>query len=453
MKTPRILVRLALGLGLTMSLTLTSCNDNCSDISSGDNGNKPQLTDLEWDKQITLQRLLGALASQDTLPANWNASSYIVSTPTIGEPADEATPNAVRLVATCNVEQAYREYCSYIGKTADTEPTADTWQMDGIGSVSFTPNNEAALYATVKVNIKQLPSLQEIRFVPPTALGNNDGDDVQYYYSFGDVIQDKNGKYWVCVRPANKSLKLGKSHWCTFQLEESNFKKVEKNLTLPTGLSKNQAESETMVANLFNLMRIIYEPTQYEYVQCFDKFSNEKFTQADVEKLHSLWESENIWNLIMPDYYRQNNLYWSFINGCVSPNAFAFHVLHYGYTGNYSLLYQNSYKVYDLLMNARDSGKGLFTSSPWVTDVNWDGTKEVDLSKIAYENSSDQYKYFDTGKKDNKYLYTYVVRHCTGAQLQGRLFSNANDADPTEPFSTSAPSKQIKDILITKNRN
>ncbi len=449
MKTPRIFVRLALGLGLGLSLTLGSCNDN--DISSND-GNKDdstEQTDLEWEKQISLQRLLGALADVDSLPDNWNSSSYHVDAPTIGQPENEATPYSVRLVATSGVEEAYSEYCNFVGKSNAGTPTAETWQMEGIGSVSFTPNNEAALYATIKVNIKQLPSLQEIRFVPASALGNNDGDNESYYYSFGDVIQDKNGKFWVCVRPANKALGLGQSHWCTFQLEDSNFKQVENNLTLSTALAKNQSKSETRVRNFFNLLRIINDPTQYENMSSFGDFSSDKFfTLEDVEKLHDLWDKEKVWNKIIPNKYQKDKDVNTFIRGCVSTNT-KFHVLHYGYTSK-GFFSSKTYKVYDLLMTPPEGGQGFFTTTPLITNIRWNGTREVDISKmVSSEGVLHQYEFFGYGNNVT-YSYLYVVKYCTGAQLQGRIYYNLDDANPKESFTKSASGKGITDIFISK---
>ncbi len=448
MKTPRILVSLALSLGLSLSLSLASCSDSDVDSNNGNNGNNTEQTDLEWEKQISLQRLLGALADQDSLPSNWNSSSYVVNAPTVGQPLEEANPYSVRLVATSSVEEAYREYCSYVGKSTDGSPTSDTWQMDGIGSVSFTPNNESALYATVKVNIKQLPSLQEIRFVPASALGDNDGD-VEYYYSFGDVIQDQNGAYWVCVRPANKSLKLGQSHWCTFHLEESNFKNVETGLTVPTGLAKNQAKSETMVANFLNLLRIIANPDLYSSAKGLDKFNKDKFTSGDVRKLYNSWENRKIWNLIIPKSFQSGKLE-EFVDNFVCSSHYQFHVLHYGYTSKFNFFSSSTYKVYDLLMTPESPNPGLFRSTPQVTTINWTKGQEVNLKNVIDKPYDGQYKLFGSGN-DEIYDDLLVVRHSTGGQLQGRFFTGADDAEPTKSFSESAPSKRITDIFVVKN--
>ncbi len=457
MKLKQTLLTLALGFGLGFSLSLTSCSDNDLNNGGGDgnNGSNTELTDKEWEKQISLQRLMGALASVDSLPDNWNSDKYIVSEPTIGQAADEATASSVRLVATTSVDEAYREYCSYVGKSNSGSATTDTWQMDGIGSLTFTPNNQTDLYATVKVNIQQLPTLQEIRFVPASVIGNNDGTNEEYYYSFGDVIEiDKN--YWVCVRPANKSMGLKETHWCTFQLDNNeNFKSVENTLTLPTSLGKIEDKNQRMVLNFFNLLRIINEPKNFVDLAQFDKINTNVFTSEHVAKLNNLWRRKDIWDKIVPHYYANTfeqvddkyvNKVQNFLNRFIGNTMFTPCVLYYGYTGKYSLFKSNTYKVYLLQLALNFNNDKLFSSSVTTPTVEWNNNETKDFSNLCFrpEESSN-------GDLIEGYKNLFVVKYRTGAQLQGRLFKDANDNKPTESFQTSAPGKNIHDIFVYKN--
>ncbi len=461
MKTPRMFMRLALGLGLGLSLTLTSCKDNDLDGNGGNHTDGTEQTDLEWEKQINLQRLLGAFADVDSLPSNWNSSSYHETTPTIGQAADDATPYSVRLVATSSVEEAYLEYCSYVGKASGDTPTTDTWKMDGIGSLTFTANNQANLYATVSVNLQQLPALQEIRFVPASALGTNDGKDEAYYYNYGDIIkQTVNNKdtYWVCVRPANKSLGLGQTHWCTFQLDDDNYKEVEKDVFLPTGLSKSEAKSQRMVTNFFNLLRVINDPSIYKGAPDLEKIGHDKFKQEDVEKISRVWKDNNYWELIEPAFFGGGEPKKGYTKEFVArftDEGEAPHVLHYGYTGKYPLFSKNTYKVYDLALSL-DENKKFFNANPQNINVDWfdeDGNPyKVDLRHFIVNPENDQNYCLLTDETDDEedkgYNNTFIVKHRTGAQLQGRWLNDLNDSKPTVSFVTSASGKGITDVFV-----
>ncbi len=439
MKHPRILLALALGLGLQFA----SCSDN--DINSNgasDPDTNTEQTDQEWQKQIALQRLLGAFASIDSLPDNWNSTDYHVSEPTIGQAASDATPYSVRLVPTTSVEEAYREYCSYIGKASGDDPTTDTWQTDGIGTLTFTPNNQSDLYATLKVSIQQLPTLQEIRFVPASVLGDNTADQT-YYHNFGDVIE-VDGCNWVCVRPANAKNKLGETHWCTFQLKDDNFKAVEKTLTLPTGLGKIEDKNQRMVQNFFNLLLCINDPKTYEEATGIDKIDKTIFTQDDVKKLHDLWQSNHIWDKIIPTYYVNHHgadATQTFLERIVGDDKKA-NVLYYGYTGKYNLFKPNTYKVYDLELTHAKNQK-LFSASPKMVDVEWGTEENKDLSNIVYQPS---YLNGELLGEDYSYSNLFIVKYRTGAQLQGRWLKDANDNKPTESLQNTA--KGVTSVFI-----
>lgn len=456
MKNKRHLYPLALTLGLGLGMTFASCSDNDLDGSNkGNDSDNTELTDQEWQKQITLQCLLGAIANVDSLPSNWNDASYTV-TPSIGTPQSDATPYAVRLVPTNSVDEAYREYRSMISAGCTSSATDEKWSMDGIGSLNFKKGNGTDTYATLDVNIKQLPLLQQIRFVSPDVIGNNDGDVQAAYYSFGDIIRENStGIYWICVRPVSKKNSLGKSHWCSFQLEadgkNANFKKVENTLTLPTNLGLNQAEGQRMTQNLFNLLRIINQPSIYDGVETFDKIPSTEFEQSDVSTLGYIWDDENYWKLIAPKFYTQvegvadeaktlQEKIDKFKERFTEQNAI--NALYYGYTRKYSIFGQNSYKVYNLSMNIDNEG-AFYTSTPETPSVEWSKTSSKDLSQIYENPGENSYKLLG----DN-YDNVFIVKHRTGAQLQGRIMSTLNDDKPSVSFNTSAPSKGFEDIFV-----
>ncbi len=219
-------------------------------------------------KYNSLECLLSALGDVDSLPDNWNSADYHVD-PTIGVAESEATPYTVRLIATTDANEANREFRSLISAPLGGEAKDTTWTQEGIGSLSFkVSKNDPTCYATVSVNLQQMPKLQEIRFVPASVIGNN-GSNKEPFYQFGDVIkQTISGvdTYWVCVRPAsNKSDDLGKTHWCTFQLvpagqKNANYKQINNDNLLPTDLCSKRSDGIRMTQNFFNVLRIMANP-------------------------------------------------------------------------------------------------------------------------------------------------------------------------------------------------
>ncbi len=317
-KTKHLFSLLALGLGLALSLG--SCKDNDLADGGSNGGDGTEQNEALAQKYQALQTLLGSLASVDSLPSNWNSDTYTVS-PTIGLVKDEAEPH-VRYVVTTSQAEADRLYRSYLSKDVTGTPTDDSWQMPGIGSLQFHLENSDNLYATLRVNVKQLPALEEIRFVSEDYLGSNGMIAPSgTYYSFGDVVfQDVTGvdeqghkvstpTFWVCVRPCSTSPKRRQSHWCTFQLvpygDENlqNYLKVGNDNYLPTRLAFNKSDAERQVQNFFNVLRIMANPRvtldgDYEGIDDIST-SNNKNTGATFNVLRNtsfMWDYLDLWN-------------------------------------------------------------------------------------------------------------------------------------------------------------
>ncbi len=462
---------MALGLGL--SLSLGSCKDNDLADGGNQNGNGTIETEADAQKYETLQTLLGALANVDSLPNNWNSTNYTV-TPTVGVVKDDAEAH-VRYVVTSSQEEADRIYRSYLSKDVTGTPTNDSWQQDGIGSMQFQLGNTTDLYATLKVNVQQIPTLEEIRFVPAEALGNNAFSFLKpkgCYYSFGDVIYQEKGNqsaFWVCVRPCSKEESLRKTHWCTFQLvpanskvDDPNYEMVAEGKYLPTNLSNNKSDAERMVQNFFNVLRLISNP---EIVQDADfkykgvgEIKAEQFTYDDIRTISYMWTYLDLWN--------KDRSITSTLNETSENVKATIGVVNKKYSETLKDL--NFYLSQGSEVNACYSG---YKKSSWynkgdynVYNLRLPNVKSGlydKVQKVTYYVDKDEkfdFTKFEVGTKDNSnkiyttsdYVpskYQFIVKHRTGAELEDA--DQDIDVDPSLSFSIRKAENGISDILVS----
>ncbi len=462
---------MALSLGL--SLSIPSCSDN--DLADGNNngGNGTIHTEAEAQKYETLQTLLGALANVDSLPDNWNSSNYTVL-PTVGVVKDEAEAH-VRYVVTSSQKEADRIYRSYLSKDVTGTPTNDSWQQDGIGSMQFTLDNANDSYATLKVNVQQIPTLEEIRFVSADALGNNGLNFLKpsgCYYSFGDVIyQEKGGQptLWVCVRPCSKEESLRKSHWCTFQLvpanknnEDANFVKISKNHYLPNELSYNKSDAERMVQNFFNVLRLISNPeivqdTSFKY-KGLGEIKAAQFTYDDIRSISYIWNYLDLWNKdrsissTLNETNKEletkigvvNNKYSTTLENLKQYLSKGEYLNAYYYDYKKSSWYnKGDYNVYNLRFPSVKSGlydkvqkQTYYVLENEIFDFRDYESGKTDKSLYIYSTNS------DTPEKS----YQFIVKHRTGAELEEA--DQDIDVDPAHSFSLRKDNG-ISDILVS----
>ncbi len=471
-----------MALSLSLGLSLGSCKDNDLADDGTNGGNGSEQNDALAQKYQSLQTLLGSMASVDSLPSNWNSATYTES-PTIGVVKDEAEPH-VRYVVTTSQAEANRLYRSYISKDVDETLTDDSWQMDGIGSLQFHLENSDNCYATLKVNVQQLPALEEIRFVSDEALGNNGLIAPSgCYYSFGDVVYqdlvDANGThtptFWVCVRPCSTSPNRRMSHWCSFQLVPSgdknwqNFYPTDNNTFLPTHLSFDKSDAERHVQNFFNVLRIMANPdvaksAKYKGIDDISK-SNKDNNYATFKKLRNssyMWDYLDLWNSeIEKEIYDEDyekvigHITGGVINKELRQNVSLKDVLaakttsinafYYGYSKNY--FSKGDFTVYDLNLS---------------TTADYSPFLKV-KKQTAYVNKADgvNFKDFYSGQLNNAVHfgssaahsdYQLIVKYRTGAELECTGASHsANDFDPAHTFEDRKSVNHITDVLVASD--
>ncbi len=474
----------SVGLCLALGLGFGSCKDN--DLSDGgsNNGNGTIQTEAEAQKYETLQTLLGALADVDSLPSNWNSNTYKVL-PTVGVVNNEAEPH-VRYVVTSSQAEADRIYRSYLSKDVTGTPTNDSWQQEGIGSMQFSLSSSADCYAKLKVNVQQIPTLEEIRFVPAETLGNNGFlKPSGCYYNFGDVIcqtvddpSEPNGiqpTFWVCVRPCSTKESLRKTHWCSFQLvgptngrvKYDNFYTLSDNQILPANLCTKKADGERMVQNFFNVLRVLSKPDcvysyGYDY-QGIGEIEADDFPYNDIRTIGFMWEYLDLWNKNRSFSYTiddEPNKGEQQTNGSVISQNYSgnlkdlttylyeggeINAYYFGYN-KASWYNRGDYNVYNLRLNLKNGGLYDKVKKQTYFVYETDKFNFADyLTGKDMSNNNIRYSWSDKPADD----YQFIVKYKTGAELEGA--DQEVDVDPSESFSKRRTENGISDILVSGN--
>ena len=175
---------------------------------------EPEFTDSELaemaavDKFAAANSVYRALALIDELPDNWEGATY---TPAVGVAVDEANAD-VRNVISTGADHAKGYFLSIV---PDLGLEGNTWSHEGVGTLTFKAVNEANCYAVIDVDLVQMPGLKQLRFVPEEVVGENSFSGTPYYCA-GDIVRDKNGVYWICVRPSGGPLKKDNAYFVSF---------------------------------------------------------------------------------------------------------------------------------------------------------------------------------------------------------------------------------------------
>ena len=212
-----------MGFALFVAVALVSC-DKEGDVST----QEPELTPEELaemaaaDKFAAANSVYRALALINELPDNWEIATY---TPAEGVPVDEANSD-IRNVVSTGVEHAKSYFLSIV---PDLGLEGDIWSHEGVGTLTFKAVNEDNCYAVIDVNLVQMPGLKQLRFVPESVVGENSFSGEPYYH-VGDVVKDKKGIYWICVRPAGGPLKKDYAYFVSF--DKSLIKTTTQNQTI-----------------------------------------------------------------------------------------------------------------------------------------------------------------------------------------------------------------------------
>lgn len=230
---------------------ITSCSDD------NDEPTPEPREQEEAENSATFWNVVGQLIDPDDYTADYDGKTF---EPTIGEP--DATNPLVRLVAVNDMATAAYRFAQLVDAKVDENTASYEYKNDAVGTLNYTKTNDGRSLATVDVNIRQMPKLQQIIYRNGDQLGENGSFEGAAYYRFGDVVSkmNKEGKEerWICVRPAFGPEKKEDSHWvCIDNLYSSNLQDKSKNgmtWKVPTKLGVNKEHMRNLAELIFALL-------------------------------------------------------------------------------------------------------------------------------------------------------------------------------------------------------
>jgi hypothetical protein len=344
------MVAIMMGLGMGF----TACSDDDDDKQ---NSNEELKTQDPYEKQSQaandLFRVVSTLAEVDSLPDNWKTATF--------EPVKGTVTNAsqplVRTLTVANQAEAASLFRTLTGENIADDAATASWSADGVGTVKYTATNSSAETAVIDLSIKQMPRLTQLRLVPAAAMGENGKFTGDPYYHIGDVIKDKAGRYWICVRSAYSPAGKEDTHWVSMQLIDENDKasgfdsnvRIVKEKAGKNGLHKIQQKlangEETKHLKYFaQLMYLLNLPSQYSFNYAKGGIMEDGLGDLGVQahpqnylnNLSAYWNKNNIWDLVLPAWYETKANRWHKTEK-VGPDYFknTFTMLYYGH--NFSM--------------------------------------------------------------------------------------------------------------------
>ena len=254
----------------SLCLSVTSCKDDDKDNNGGQSEEQQEQQALEQqDLDNARIAVLDHLADIDEVDmANIDSVLSLKFDANIG--VAESEGSATRIVSINTMEAAAERFANMVGADIDENTTSYTWKDDKMGTMTYTKVTDGTAWATVEVNIKQVPQLQKIIFRSPDQGDENAAFKGRAYYRFGDVVRRKVqeskfntvDEYWVCVRPAFGPEKKEDSHWaCINVLPHKNIYTYTKLGTMyfPTGLGENKEHMQ----NLAEMVYAILNPSKW----------------------------------------------------------------------------------------------------------------------------------------------------------------------------------------------
>ena len=298
-----------------LSLSVTSCKDDDKDNNGGQSEEQQEQQAMEQQEQDNARfAVLDQLADIDTIKADFLSETF---EPGIGMPDGDDT--STRIVNTNDAETAAERFANIVGAIGiDENTTSFPWKDDKMGTMTYTKVTDGTAWATVDVNIKQVPKLQKIIFRAPEQGDNNAAFKGRAYYRFGDVIKKfvyvnsytSYYEYWLCVRPAFGPEKKEDSHWVCLRpnLNQNVIEHVvgDQRWYIPTKLGTNKEHMQ----NLAEMLYAILNPEKWEN-NVLTNIKNKKMKMfGDFNKNNESYHNKFFWQNVCKgwdkEYYDQN---------------------------------------------------------------------------------------------------------------------------------------------------
>ena len=433
-KTWKYLLMTALVMGLGMNVT--SCKDD-----NDDNNNErtpEEIAQDPYEKESeaadALYRLVSQLSVCDSLPNNWKTATF---EPKAGKVLDASQPR-VRTIAVNNAAEAVARYNSLTGKDLPATTITDTYKVEGVGTLQLNVGG-AGTIATIDVDVKQMPQLQQLRLVSVADMGENGHFKGDPYYSFGDVVRDNDGCYWICVRPAYSPNGKEDTHWMSFQLIDKNLKTYTRKGCLEQKYPVDLGVQKEKMQYLAQLLAILANPSRYKTLatqkngRCFGDtglggLQPEAMPADSLMKQAILWDQNKIWEKIMPvglkpedvqtfkDRFKKT-MNFIYEKGSVSGTNLTIRVVQYGYAADFYVL------------------------DPVYAKVN------VDMKTIAFDVTKDYSTMGTIGDQNYPVPAAFVVRYKTGYQLSSNLIFSPSATDSIPGVTTIHRFKDTKNNM------
>ena len=436
-----------------MSLSVTSCKDDDNDSNDSEEQQGEESQDDGQEASLKFWSVVGQLVSMADATADYKDKRF---EPIIGVEGDEP---GTRIVYTNSAAAAAERFANLVDASDVSEETASRqWSDPDVGTLNYTKVTDGTAWATVDVDIDQVPHLSRIIYRAPSQGDHNGGvaGNRRAYYRFGDVIERKNKdnmtEYWICVRPAFDPEGKGDSHWITVSplpttnqyvkhYKYDNDKKnihAEHTYVLPTMLTTEEEHMQ----NLAELLYAIFNPAQwYDNVQ---KYSSVGFFGGPSGlKIFHDFNKKNV-NYHNASFWLNVQAAWRASDLCTKLFGFAYddmkklvnndgiYMLYKGYSwksGNAPLLWQAHYYntpggVHANMQTAKpysDVRKAVYNKENPSQDIEFDITKECSAEQpylVKPEFFGDSHPRF-------------IVRTATGAELSlTRKYPNNEDNIP-----------------------
>ena len=409
-----------------LSLSVTSCKSDDDNSNSG--GDNELVEDGLSEEDALAWSWVSVLTDETTQAADWQSKSYDV---TIG--LQSSNDESARLIIVSDLDEAKTNFASIAGCAPEELNGSKTVSAGNLGSMTWNISEPGAPnIATVEVKSKLLKITKLIYCTEEQSPDNASNITGNCYYRLGDVVEDKDGFYWVCVQPSFLGKKNNDSYWVNiFNAAESgrgkntgklpgipaanicskwnNKKDYNSNtIMLPTGLKENRQQNY----NLANLIWALINPDDYlnnikksatglaglpskYHGQQYVKMVNEKWKEFGIyEKLFNRTKEQM--GEFDAFYFFYNGYHWK-----RGTTAGVWMYLSEGYEPKYSGSLNND----DILFEMKKAGYG-FDVRRYASDPKQD-------TKCASTNQQKMApaKQFDY---DNAY---WVIRVVTGKQL------------------------------------
>ena len=417
-----------------LSLSVTSCKDDDDSNAGGDNNSQQDADTEVVDATDTPEKHLAwtwisSLADVDNATENWESQTF---EPIIGEESQNEAQ--ARLLYVNDLEEARASFSAIAGCNPNDLKGEKTISAGDYGTMEWTPSPaNASNLATVQVDCRLMPKLSKLIYCTAAQAPDNAAFTGTAYYRLGDVVEDAEGYYWVCVRPSFSVGNLKDSYWVNIfnaaetgrgvktgklpGIPEKNIyskynKKYNNNIILlPTGLKLNRQQNY----QLSNLVWAMLNPEAYKGIVGTGnlnaicglpyKYHGENY----LTNVARYWDEKDIWQKVFNRTYEEMK------------SMKSFNLFYYGYhwkvgstagvwkyhTNGYQMAYSGSENDDDKLYEMKKAGYG-FDIRRYAGDPNAD--KDC-ASTNAGQDMAPAKQFNENGD------YYWVVRFATGKQL------------------------------------